>query len=248
MRRAVLLVPAALAALLAAPAALAHFAFVPGEAPARSFARLQISVPNEEPDASTVRVAVEIPEDVVFVRVPPTPGWQVRVEREPLDEPLLVGNRRVEERIAVVEWSGGEISGSNSQSFAIRLAVPRTPGESLAFRATQTYSDGQAVAWVGPPGSDRPAPLLAVTPADPSAPTLRIRPAPPPPAPPPPAPTTTEETPTENGEEPESAPAPAADEDDDDGVSVSLLVAAGLGLAAVVAAAGWTLGRRRRSS
>lgn len=246
-RRAALLLLASASALLAAPAALAHFAFVPGEAPARSFARLQISVPNEEPDASTVGVAVEIPESVLFVRVPPTPGWQVRVEREPLDEPLLVGDRRVEDRISVVEWSGGEISGTASQAFAIRLAVPRAAGESLAFRATQTYSDGQAVAWVGPPGSDKPAPLLAVTPADPSAESLRIRPAPPPPPPPPPpAPTTTEET-TETGEEPEAAPAPAADEDDG-GVSVPLLVALALALGAVVAAIAWALGRRRRSS
>jgi len=239
---------AALGALLAAPAAHAHFAFVPGEVPARSFARLQLSVPNEEPNASTVRVAVQVPDSVLFVRVPPTPGWQVNVEREPLDEPLLVGNRRVEERITVIEWSGGEITGSNSQSFALRLAVPRAAGQALAFPASQAYSDDQVVEWIGEPGSENPAPLLAVTPFDPSAPSLAIRPAPAEEPPPPPPTTTEEETETETEqEEPEdteTTAAQAADEDDD-GVSAPLLVALALGIAAAFAAGIWLMSRRR---
>lgn len=249
-RRAGMLVLLTFAALLLAPAAFAHFAFVPGEVPARSFARLQISVPNEEPNASTVRVAVQIPESVVFVRVPPTQGWTVNVEREPLDEALLVGNRRVEDRISVVEWSGGEIAGTNSQSFAIRLAVPRGADETLAFPATQTYSDDQVVQWVGPAGSDNPAPVLAVTPFDPAAESLPIRRAPQ--EAPPPAPTTTETTTEavtepdeEDEEETEAAPTSAAD---DDGVSAPLLIALAVGLAAVLVLAGWLLARRRRAS
>ena len=248
-RFAPLLAVASALALVAAPAAFAHFAFVPGEAPARSFARLQLSVPNERDDASTVRVAVEIPESIRFVRVPPTPGWQVKVEREPLDEPLLVGNRRVEDRISVVEWSGGEITGSGSQSFAIRLALPRAAGRAIAFRATQTYSSGEVVEWVGEPGSDTPAPRLTVTAFDPSAESLAIRPAPPPPPPPQP-PATTEETTTEAeeeppDEEPDAAPAPASD-DDDGGVSTPLLVALVLGIAAALALAAWLVAARRR--
>jgi uncharacterized protein YcnI len=237
------------AALLLAPAAFAHFAFVPGEVPARSFARLQISVPNEEPNASTVRVALQIPESVVFVRVPPTQGWTVNVEREPLDEPLLVGNRRVDDRISVVEWSGGEIAGTDSQSFAIRLAVPRGAGETLAFPATQTYSDDQVVQWVGPSDSDNPAPVLAVTPFDPAAESLPIRRAPQ--EAPPPAPTTTETTnePDAEEEEEEAAEAaPASADDDDGGVSAPLLVALAVGLAGVLVLTGWLLARRRRAS
>ena len=236
---------AAVGALVAAPAAYAHFAFVPGEVPARSFARLQLQVPNEEPNASTVRVAVEIPEPVLFVRVPPTPGWQVEVEREPLDEPLLVGDRRVEERITVVEWSGGEITGSNSQSFALRLAVPRAAGQTLAFRATQTYSDDQVVQWIGEPGSENPAPLLAVTQFDPSAESVEIRQAPAEESPP--STTTDEETETEDEEAPEdteTTAAPTSDEDDD-GVSAPLLIALALGVAALFAAGVWLLARRR---
>lgn len=247
-RRRVALV-AAVGALVAAPAAHAHFAFAPGEVPARSFARLQLQVPNEEPNASTVRVAVQIPDSVLFVRVPPTPGWQVEVEREPLDEPLLVGDRRVvEERITVVTWSGGEITGSNSQSFALRLAVPRAAGQTLAFPATQTYSDDQVVEWIGEPGSENPAPLLTVTPFDPSAPSLAIRPAPAEEPPSPPPSTTEEETETASAEEEtedtETTAVQASDEDDD-GVSVPLLVALALGIAAAFAAGIWLMARRR---
>lgn len=247
-RRRVALV-AAVGALVAAPAAHAHFAFVPGEVPARSIARLQLQVPNEEPNASTVRVAVQIPDSVLFVRVPPTPGWQVEVEREPLDEPLLVGDRRVvEERITVVTWSGGEITGSNSQSFALRLAVPRAAGQTLAFQATQTYSDDQVVEWIGEPGSENPAPLLTVTPFDPSAPSLAIRPAPAEEPPSPPPSTTEEETETASAEEEtedtETTAVQASDEDDD-GVSAPLLVALALGIAAAFAAGIWLMARRR---
>lgn len=237
---------AAVGALVAAPAAHAHFAFVPGEVPARSFARLQLQVPNEKPNESTVRVAVEIPESVLFVRVPPTPGWQVEVEREPLDEPLLVGDRRVEERITVVQWSGGEITGSNSQSFRLRIAVPRAAGQTLAFRATQTYSDDQVVQWIGEPGSENPAPLLAVGQVDPSAESVQIRQAPAEEPPPPPPTTTDEETETEEEapEEAETTAAPTPDEDDD-GVSAPLLVALALGIAALFAAGVWLMARRR---
>ena len=246
-RRAALLV-AAVTALAAAPAADAHFAFVPGEVPARSFARLQLQVPNEEPNASTVRVAVQVPDSVLFVRVPPTPGWQVNVEREPLDEPLLVGDRRVDERITVIEWSGGEITGANSQSFALRLAVPRAAGQTLAFQATQTYSDDQVVEWIGEPGSENPAPLLTVAPFDPSAPSLAIRPAPAEEPPPPPPTTTEEESETESEEEEtedtETTAVEASDEDDD-GVSAPLLVALALGIAAAFAAGIWLMARRR---
>lgn len=249
-RRRVALLAAA-GAFVATPAAHAHFAFVPGEVPARSFAQLQLQVPNEEQNESTVRVAVEIPESVLFVRVPPTPGWQVEVEREPLDEPLLVGDRRVEERITVVEWSGGDITGSNSQSFRLRLAVPRAAGQTLAFRATQTYSDDQVVQWIGEPGSENPAPLLTVTQFDPSAASVQIRQASAE-EPPPPPPTTSEEE-TETEEEEEEAPentettaAPASDEDDD-GVSAPLLVALALGIAALFAAGVWLMARRRSS-
>lgn len=243
MSRRVALV-AALAALVAAPAAHAHFAFVPGEVPARSFARLQLQVPNEEPNASTVRVAVEIPESVLFVRVPPTQGWEVEVEREPLEEPLLVGDGRVvEERITVVTWSGGEITGSNSQSFALRLAVPRAAGQTLAFPATQTYSDDQVVEWIGEPGSENPAPLLTITRFDPSAPALAIEPA----AVKEPPTTTEEETETEQEETPEDTETTAAQasDEDDDGVSAPLLVALALGIAAAFAAGIWLMARRR---
>jgi uncharacterized protein len=36
-------------------------------------------------------------------------------------------------------------------------------GQSLAFKTVQYYSNGKVVHWIGPPGSEHPAPTLNIT-------------------------------------------------------------------------------------
>jgi uncharacterized protein len=41
--------------------------------------------------------------------------------------------------------------------------MPKKPGTTLTFKAIQTYTNGEVTRWIGPPGSEEPAPQLKLT-------------------------------------------------------------------------------------
>ena len=41
--------------------------------------------------------------------------------------------------------------------------MPGKAGDALTFKAVQTYSAGEVVRWIGPEGSDNPAPKVTLT-------------------------------------------------------------------------------------
>ena len=43
------------------------------------------------------------------------------------------------------------------------MGVPDKAGGTLAFKAVQTYSNGEVVRWIGPPDADEPAPQVKLT-------------------------------------------------------------------------------------
>jgi uncharacterized protein len=49
------------------------------------------------------------------------------------------------------------------RDFPLSVKIPGEEGDSLTFKALQTYSDGDVVRWIGAPDSDNPAPVVAVT-------------------------------------------------------------------------------------
>ena len=75
-----------------------------------------------------------------------------------------------------VTWRGGQILPGQYQDFSVS-ADPLPAGVSqLAFKAIQTYSNGDVVRWIdlpqpGQPAPEHPAPVLTLTP--------RARPLPP---------------------------------------------------------------------
>lgn len=121
-----------------------------------------VSVPNESSSADTVSVAVQIPDNVVRTQVPDVTGWTHTETTVPLDPPLMVDGTEVSSRVSTVTWSGGKLPPGQDAEFRLRLAVANgTTREGLAFPAVQRYSDGDVVRWIGPPGSDLPAGVLA---------------------------------------------------------------------------------------
>jgi periplasmic copper chaperone A len=161
--RAVPIAVAVAAALGLAPAASAHVTLNPREWEADGFARFAIRVPNERDKADTTRITVKFPEQVLSASFQPIEGWRRTVEMAKLDEPLEIEGERITEKIDTVTWSGGRIRPGEFQEFGVSFRTPNEPGAELAFPAVQRYSTGEVVRWIGPPDSDEPAPIVALT-------------------------------------------------------------------------------------
>jgi periplasmic copper chaperone A len=158
-----LLLALAGAALVVVPAAGAHVTVNPNSVAADSFARFAIRVPNERPNAETTAVTVQLPADVSFVSFQPKPGWERTVTMVKLDKPVTNDEgETVTERIDTVTWKGGAIKPGEFDEFGLSAKVPAEQA-TLSFPATQTYSNGEVVHWIGAEDSDTPAPRVTLT-------------------------------------------------------------------------------------
>ena len=158
------------AVLLLAGPALAHITVTPASAPAGSAAVLTFHVPNEEATASTTEVDMKIPTDhpIVNLLVEPVPGWTASVKTINLAKPVVTDDGRFTQAVSEVIWSGGKIAPGQFQDFSVSADPLPTGVSSLAFKALQTYSNGDVVRWIdlaapGQPVPAHPAPLLTLT-------------------------------------------------------------------------------------
>jgi uncharacterized protein YcnI len=150
-------------ALLIAPAAGAHVTVQPEEVVAGDFTRLDVRVPNERDNASTTKIEVQFPPGFLFVSTEPVPGWQSKITMRKLDKPVEQFGEQITEEVGQISFTGGEIGPGQFQDFGLSVGVPDKAGSSLAFKAVQTYSNGEVVRWIGPPDSDEPAPQVKLT-------------------------------------------------------------------------------------
>jgi periplasmic copper chaperone A len=162
---------AALAALtvLALPAAAgAHVTVVPSSAPAGAYAVFDVRVPNERDDAATTKVELKLPPGFLTASFQPVPGWRAQVVKERLSRPIETENGPISEQAGRIVFSGdgsaaGRIPPGAFQDFPISVKLPDRAGETLTFKALQTYDDGEVVRWIGAPGADEPAPQVTLT-------------------------------------------------------------------------------------
>lgn len=155
--------------------ASAHVTVSSPDAAAGRSGTLVFRVPTESDTASTTSLTIELPADTPFrsVSVGAMPGWTSSIERTTLDEPVEVGGFTLTEVATSVTWTtdGPGIAPGEFGEFKLRVGPFPAEGGTFAFPATQTYSDGEVVAWADPvPESgdepDHPAPTLTVAPAD----------------------------------------------------------------------------------
>ena len=95
----------AVAALAVPAGASAHVTLQPEEAPAGGFARFDVRVPNERDDKGTQKVEVQLPPGFVFVSYEPVPGWDVKVTKRKLAEPVEEHGEEITEEVARVTWT-----------------------------------------------------------------------------------------------------------------------------------------------
>lgn len=161
---------AAAVALAAPAAAQAHVSVQPAVAQAGSFTVESVRVPNESDGAATTKVVVQLPDGFYFASYQAIPGWNVKVAKEKLATPAEIEDDGtsfpVEEQIKQITFTATDekagIQPGAFQDFPLSVRVPDKAGESLTFKAVQTYSDGEVARWIGAPDADKPAPQLKV--------------------------------------------------------------------------------------
>lgn len=160
---------ASIAALaLAVPTgAAAHVTLQPDEATAGDYVVLDVRVPNERDDAATTKVDVQFPPGFVFASYEPVPGWTTQVRMEKSAQPLSNHGEEVNEQVGQVTWTAESdaygVQPGQFRDFPISVQIPEDAGDSLTFKALQTYEDGEVVRWIGAPESDEPAPQVTVS-------------------------------------------------------------------------------------
>ena len=157
---------AATLCLLALPTlAAAHITITPSQAPAGSFAGLAVRVPTESSSASTTKVALQMPPGVLSASYEPVSGWSTVVKKNRLTKPIETDDGPIDEQITEVVWTatGPGIAPGQFVSFGLSVLLPKMAGQTLPFKAVQTYSNGDVVRWIGPPGASEPAPTLTLT-------------------------------------------------------------------------------------
>ena len=152
---------------LAVPAgAGAHVRLQPEEATAGAYTVLRVNVPNESPDRTTTRVELRFPPGIAYALYQPVEGWSAEVRMTKAGRSAITG-QVTPAGVGRVIWTArdrrAEIGPEEFEDFPIAVQIPETAGETLTFKALQTYEDGEVVRWVGGPGSQEPAPQVLVT-------------------------------------------------------------------------------------
>jgi uncharacterized protein len=95
------------------------------------------------------------------------PGWKAKVKKSKLAQPITTDEGdKLTEQVSQVTWSGGRIRPGQFQEFPVSVQIPDKAGGTLTFKAVQTYSNGKVVRWIGPEGSEEPAPQVKITAAE----------------------------------------------------------------------------------
>ncbi len=141
----------------AATTTAAHVTVSPKQVPADSYVVLTVGVPHGCEDSPTTSVAIQIPEGITAVTPTVNPGWNVRVVKEKLPEPLTDGhgNSITERTSEVVYRAKTPLPADLRDAFELSVKTPDTPGATLSFPALQKCEEGE-IAWaqVPEPGVD----------------------------------------------------------------------------------------------
>jgi periplasmic copper chaperone A len=156
---------------VAAPA-FAHVTVNPDSASQGGYTKVSFRVPNEKDNADTTKVEVNLPTDtpIASVSLKPMAGWTETTEKTKLATPITTDDGQITEAITKITWTaaaGNAIKPGQFQEFDVSLG-PLPKADQVAFKALQTYSDGDIVRWieVPTPGGEEPehpAPVLKLT-------------------------------------------------------------------------------------
>jgi uncharacterized protein YcnI len=161
-------------ALFALPGtASAHVTANPGIAQQGGYTKVSFRVPNERDTASTTQLEINFPIDhpIASVETRAVPGWTSTAQKTKLDKPIKTDDGEISEVVSKITWTGGKVPPGSFEEFDISMGPLPTDTNELAFKALQTYDNGEVVRWIdtapeGAPEPEHPAPVVKLTPAD----------------------------------------------------------------------------------
>ncbi len=125
----------------------AHIQVAPVAAAPGDAVRFTVLIPGER-SQETRRVDLKVPSGALPFSFGETPGWQRRT--------IPAANGAIDR----IVWTGRLVRDGFAE-FSFLAGTPERPG-TLSWKALQTYSDGKVVRWIGPPGSEHPAPTTRI--------------------------------------------------------------------------------------
>ena len=146
----------------------AHITVEQGRAQAGAYYNLVFGVPHGCEGSPTRALTVFLPEGFVGAKPMPKAGWALDSKKEKLNKPYKAHGKLIDERVAVITWSGGRLNDTHYDEFTIRLQLPAEPGLKR-FRVLQQCEQGK-IDWSEAPIEGKaapryPGPTLEVTPA-----------------------------------------------------------------------------------
>ena len=148
MRHPLAAVPLSLLVLvLCATPAFAHATFDVTQAPASSTQDFSLRVPLER-DAVNDLVEVLVPGVFEVTACDGTEGWDCQQDTTQDGDTVVTLTRQPD-------------GPGDAEQFALTMTAPTDEGV-YTFPTIQTYDDGEEVAWINDPGTDRPAPRIQV--------------------------------------------------------------------------------------
>ena len=164
----------AVASLWAAAAAWAHVTVTaPGVAAGDSDATIVFRAATESDTYSTVGLKLQLPTDtpIAGVLVAPQPGWTASITESKLAKPIQTDDGAITQVVSEINWKADAGAGIKPGFFGeFTIFGGKLPDgvTTLTFKAIQSYSDGEQVAWI-----EQPAPGSTAEPEHP-APELHL--------------------------------------------------------------------------
>ena len=162
--------------LVFAATAGAHVTVHPGTAKkGASDVLLTLAVPNEETSGATVtKLELDLPTNtpLLGVKAQTIPGWTATVTSTKLAKPVTTDDGQITEAVSQVVWTANDPTAAIPQdqfgAFTIIVGTLPSNTSKVAFKAVQTYSDGNVVSWIEPvvkgsPAPEHPTPILTLT-------------------------------------------------------------------------------------
>lgn len=116
--------------------AFAHVVVKPNTAGVASFQTFTVGVPNEK-ESPTIGIRLVIPDGVTHVSPNVKPGWTITEKKSGDGE---------DAKVTEIDWTGGVIPVGQRDEFLFSAQVPAAE-TTIAWKAYQTYQDGDVVAW-----------------------------------------------------------------------------------------------------